>query len=66
MTIKLTDREKEVLEALAQGLSRQGVADALGISTRTVDFHTQHIYGKLEVNDKTNAILKARKLGLMK
>lgn len=58
--IKLTDRETEVLEQLAKGLSYSIIADNLIISSGTVRKHIENIYKKLQVHNKIEAIIKAR------
>jgi two-component system, NarL family, response regulator LiaR len=52
----LSQREKEVLQFLAKGLMNKEVADALDISTGTVRKHIQHIYEKLHVNTRVEAV----------
>jgi NarL family two-component system response regulator LiaR len=52
----LTDREKAVLELLAKGLLSKEVADQLNISPATVRKHIQHIYEKLQVNTRVEAV----------
>lgn len=61
----LTDRELEVLGLIAQGLTNQQIADELVISVGTVKFYTSQIYGKLGVNSRTQAVARARELGLL-
>jgi DNA-binding NarL/FixJ family response regulator len=61
----LTSRELEVLRLLAQGKTNQDIADDLRISRATVKVHVQHIIAKLEVSDRTQAIVRAFKLGLL-
>jgi NarL family two-component system response regulator LiaR len=61
----LTQREREVLEALAQGMSNKEIAAALGIAEKTVKVHVSHILGKLGVYDRTQALLAASRLGLI-
>jgi DNA-binding NarL/FixJ family response regulator len=51
----LSARERETLRLLAQGLTNRQVADALSISSRTVENHVQHIYEKLGVTSRTAA-----------
>lgn len=58
--INLTDRETEVLEQLAKGLSYSIIADNLFISPGTVRKHIENIYKKLQVHNKIEAIIKAR------
>ena len=53
---RLTDREREVLECLAKGYLYKEVADLLHISYRTVHSHIEHIYEKLHVRSRTQAV----------
>jgi DNA-binding NarL/FixJ family response regulator len=62
---KLTSRELEVLRLLAQGKTNQDIGGELFISRATVKVHVQHIIAKLEVSDRTQAIVRAFKLGLI-
>ncbi|UCF98311.1 MAG: hypothetical protein JSV89_01965 [Spirochaetaceae bacterium] len=61
----LSRRETEVLELLARGASNKEVARLLYISLHTVKWHTANIYGKLCVENRTQAVAKARALGLL-
>jgi DNA-binding NarL/FixJ family response regulator len=61
---ELTDREREVLWLLAQGLSNQEVADRMGISLKTARNHVSNILGRLQVADRTEAVARARAAGL--
>lgn len=61
----MSDRELEVLRHLATGLSNQAIADQLFVSLAAVKWHARNIYGKLEVNNRTQAVAKARELGLL-
>jgi LuxR family maltose regulon positive regulatory protein len=61
----LTDRECEVLKLIAAGYTNQQIADALVVSLNTVKKHTTHIYGKLGVQNRTEASNRARELGLV-
>ena len=61
----LTQREMEVLELIAMGDSNQTIADKLFITVRTVKKHTGNIYGKLNTNSRTQAVARARELGLL-
>ena len=54
----LTDREREVLELVMQGLGNKAVADRLGVTIAAVKWHLQHIYEKLHVHSRTEAVLK--------
>ncbi len=61
----LSDREIEVLQLVAEGRSNQEIAAQLYLSLRTIKFHTSNIYGKLGVKNRTEAVAKARDLGLL-
>jgi LuxR family maltose regulon positive regulatory protein len=61
----LTDREREVLHLMAGGLKYKEIAGQLFISLNTVRSHVKAIYGKLGVNNRTQAIETARQLGIM-
>jgi LuxR family maltose regulon positive regulatory protein len=61
----LSEREIEVLQFLAKGLTNQVVATRLFISLHTVKAHTRNIYSKLGVNNRTQAVDKARTLGIL-
>ncbi len=60
----LTQREEEVLELLTQGTTYKGVAKQLFISETTVKTHVNNIFQKLQVNDRTQAVLYAINHGL--
>ncbi len=55
----LTNREKEVLSLLAQGLTNKDIAQRLILSVRTIEAHLRNIYGKLHVASRTEAALWA-------
>lgn len=59
----LTEREREVLELLAQGLSNKDIAQRLYLSVRTVEGHLVNVYGKLGVHSRTEAALYAVRQG---
>ncbi|MGB3714258.1 MAG: response regulator transcription factor [Candidatus Promineifilaceae bacterium] len=61
----LTDREQEVLQLMAQGLSNQEIAEKLFISTGTVKNHVSNLLAKLEVRDRTQAVINAQELNLV-
>ncbi len=61
----LTNREEEVLGLLTQGVTYKGVAKKLFISETTVKTHVNNIFQKLQVNDRTQAVLYAIKNGFM-
>ncbi len=54
----LTPREQAVLDCLAQGLAYKQIADKLGISINTIRTHLRHIYEKLHVQSRTEAVAK--------
>ncbi|GAA0422175.1 MAG: response regulator [Bacillota bacterium] len=58
---QLTEREKEILLLLAQGKTNQEIADELFISLKTVKVHVSNLLGKLEVQDRTQAVIYAFK-----
>ena len=61
----LTQREEEVLELLTQGITYKGVASKLFISETTVKTHVNNIFQKLQVNDRTQAVLYAINNGFL-
>jgi DNA-binding NarL/FixJ family response regulator len=61
----LTEREQEVLSALANGLSNREIAQQLVITEGTVKNHVSSLITKLEVRDRTQAVLKAQELGFI-
>ena len=61
----ISAREQEVLRLVAAGLSNQEIADRLIIGLSTVKKHINNIYGKLEVKSRTQALRRARELGIL-
>ena len=61
----LSDREQGVLDLLAEGLSNKAISKQLGISVATVKSHLSNIYGKLQAENRMQAVARARELGLM-
>jgi LuxR family transcriptional regulator, maltose regulon positive regulatory protein len=61
----LSEREREVLRLIAEGLSNQQLAARLYLSPHTIKVHTRNIYGKLDVTSRTQAVAKARALGIL-
>jgi pimeloyl-ACP methyl ester carboxylesterase/DNA-binding CsgD family transcriptional regulator len=59
----LTDRQRELLELIAQGRDNAQIAAALGLSEKTVRNHITHIFAKLEVENRAQAIVRARDSG---
>ena len=60
----LTEREREILRHLAQGKSNPAIATELFLSPKTVANHLSNIFGKLQVADRAEAIIRARDAGL--
>ena len=60
---KLTEREIEVLTAVAQGYTNKAIGVQLGISDRTVQGHLAHIFNKLQAGSRTEAVMRAVSLG---
>jgi two-component system nitrate/nitrite response regulator NarL len=61
----LTPREREVLQLMAQGLANRAIAYHLGISEHTVKFHVNAILSKLGAQSRTDAVVRASRLGLI-
>ena len=60
---ELTEREREILQLMAQGLSNKLIANRLVLSLKTVQNHVSHIFNKLQVADRAEAIVRARESG---
>jgi DNA-binding NarL/FixJ family response regulator len=61
---QLTRREREVLELIAQGESNPAIARRFTLSQKTVRNHVSNIFTKLQVADRSQAIVKAREAGM--
>jgi LuxR family maltose regulon positive regulatory protein len=61
----LSERELEVLQLIAQGLTNPEIASRLFVAVNTVKSHTRNIYGKLGVHNRTKAVARARALGIL-
>ena len=61
---ELTDREREVLDLIAEGVDNTQIASRLYISSKTVSNHTSNIFAKLHLADRSKAIVTAREAGL--
>ena len=62
---QLSEREKEILSLIVQGIQLKAIADRLFISYETVRTHVKKIYKKLHVASRAEAVLKARQQGLV-
>jgi DNA-binding NarL/FixJ family response regulator len=60
----LTEREREILTLIARGRPNPAIARELGIAPKTVGNHVSNIFGKLQVADRAEAIIRAREAGL--
>jgi DNA-binding NarL/FixJ family response regulator len=61
---ELSEREREILDLIAQGQKNADIADRLFLSPKTVRNHVSNILSKLQVADRTEAIIRAREAGL--
>lgn len=61
---QLTPRERQVLELLAAGLPTTVIGEKLGLASKTINNHAPAIFAKLQVADRTEAVLRARDAGL--
>jgi DNA-binding NarL/FixJ family response regulator len=59
--VELTSREQEVLELLVAGFLYKEIAEKLHVSSHTVHFHIRHIYQKLQVRSRSQAVAKVMK-----
>lgn len=60
----LTGREREILDLVAAGRSNPEIADALGVAPKTVRNHVSNVFTKLQVRDRSEAIVRARDAGM--
>lgn len=63
--VRLTPREREVLLHIAEGAANDKIGVMLSISDNSVEWHLKNIYRKLQVSNRTAAVVKALKLGLL-
>jgi two-component system response regulator DesR len=61
----LTDREREVLELMASGATNREIAGSLYLSPNTVKEHTSGLFRKLGVRNRTEAVQRAQRMGLL-
>jgi LuxR family transcriptional regulator, maltose regulon positive regulatory protein len=62
---RLTDRELEILDRVAAGARNREIADQLRVSIKTVEFHLNNIFGKLNVRSRTEAVIRAWQSGML-
>lgn len=62
----LTEREQQILDHVAEGMSNREIAECLHLSRWTIDTHIRHIYDKLAVSSRTQALRRAREHGLLR
>ncbi|WP_341686310.1 autoinducer binding domain-containing protein [Limnohabitans sp.] len=65
LAVRLTPRERAVLQWAADGKSSQDIADILSLSKSAVDFHFKNVFEKLQAPNKTAAVARAALLGLL-
>lgn len=63
--LNLSKRELEVLRLMAEGLSNQEIADRLFVSLNTIKTHSAQIFGKMEVQRRTQAVDVAKRFGII-
>jgi DNA-binding NarL/FixJ family response regulator len=61
---ELTEREREILDLIAQGLNNTEIAERLVLSPKTIRNHISNIFNKLQVSNRAQAIVRAREAGL--
>jgi DNA-binding NarL/FixJ family response regulator len=63
--VALSEREREILQLVAQGFSNREIAELVALSKLTIECHTKNIYRKLAVGSRTAAVFEARAMGLL-
>jgi len=61
----LSERERQVLRLIAEGLTNREIAERLYLAMSTVKTHINNLYGKLGVSKRTQAVARGRQLGLL-
>ncbi len=64
--LNLSNREMEVLQLMAEGLSNQEIASRLFVSLNTIKTHSSNLFEKLDVRSRTQAIDKAKRLSIIR
>jgi DNA-binding NarL/FixJ family response regulator len=64
-SVSLTERERDVIQRLARGMSNKEIAAALGVTERTVKFHVASLFTKLGAGNRTEAVTRAVHAGLV-
>ena len=63
---ELTDREQQVLALVAAGRRNREIAETLRVSVKTVEFHLSNILGKLNAQSRTEAVVRAWQVGMLR
>ena len=61
----ITEQEKQILQWVRLGQTNQQIALSFGVATRTVEYHLGRIFKKLEVSNRTAAVVLAEKMGIL-
>jgi len=61
----LTEREKQIIYMVSRGLTNKKIANTLKITERTIEFHINNIFQKLNVDSRSSAVFQAVKLGIL-
>lgn len=61
----LSDRERDILRLIADGLSNQEIAQKMIVAVSTIKWHINHLYAKLDAHSRTQALARAKELGLL-
>ena len=63
---ELTARERTIIESIARGRSNKAIARELGVAPETIKTHLKHIFQKLSAESRTQAVVRAQSLGMLK
>lgn len=63
--VVLSEKEQQILESVAKGLTNKAIATNLSMSQRTIEYNLTKIFSKLDVSSRTEALVKAKELGLL-